>query len=100
MRIRRILDNVEIKAMIRLVNRKDEDQLAPLHYAARYNHRDVVQMLVERKADVNGAGEDGMTPLHFAARSGFNLLMKRGKCRLNKVRTMIFDIATYCIKNL
>uniref|UniRef100_A0A914W375 Uncharacterized protein n=1 Tax=Plectus sambesii TaxID=2011161 RepID=A0A914W375_9BILA len=67
-RIRRILDNVEVKAMIRLVNRKDEDQLAPLHYAARYNHMGVVQMLVERKADVNSAGEEGITPLHFAAR--------------------------------
>lgn len=52
----------------RRINQLDEDELSPLHYAARYNLIDMVVLLVERGADVNIKGEDGLTPLHFAAR--------------------------------
>lgn len=32
------------------INLKDEDDLTPLHYAARYNHLEVVQLLIESGA--------------------------------------------------
>ncbi|KAK7502989.1 hypothetical protein BaRGS_00005615 [Batillaria attramentaria] len=50
------------------INQYDEDDLTPLHYAARYNFLAVVKLLVEYGADVNKRGEDGVTPLHHAAR--------------------------------
>ncbi|XP_013386790.1 transient receptor potential cation channel subfamily A member 1 homolog, partial [Lingula anatina] len=50
------------------INALDESKLSPLHYAARYNHFEVVKILVERGADVNKKGKDDLTPLHLAAR--------------------------------
>ncbi|RUS76171.1 hypothetical protein EGW08_016083 [Elysia chlorotica] len=50
------------------INQFDEDDLTPLHYAARYNHLNVVKLLVEAGADVQAIGEDAVTPLHHAAR--------------------------------
>jgi len=38
-----------------------------LQSAAYNGHIDVLQFLLERGADVNGATEDGVTALHFAA---------------------------------
>ncbi|GFO37455.1 transient receptor potential cation channel subfamily a member 1-like protein [Plakobranchus ocellatus] len=52
----------------RKINQFDEDDLTPLHYAARYNHLNVVKLLVEAGADVHSMGEDNVTPLHLAAR--------------------------------
>ncbi|XP_059143881.1 transient receptor potential cation channel subfamily A member 1 homolog isoform X2 [Physella acuta] len=50
------------------INLFDEDNLTPLHYAARYNHLNVVKILVEHGADIQALGEDNITPLHHAAR--------------------------------
>ncbi|RUS77619.1 hypothetical protein EGW08_014619 [Elysia chlorotica] len=50
------------------VNQYDEDDLTPLHYAARYNHLSVVKLLVQAGANVQMTGDDNVTPLHHAAR--------------------------------
>ncbi|KAL8579599.1 hypothetical protein ACOMHN_025552 [Nucella lapillus] len=55
-------------AVKRRINQLDEDELTPLHYAARYNFLGVVKLLVDSGADVNKPGEDDVTPLHHAAR--------------------------------
>ncbi|KAJ8026830.1 Transient receptor potential cation channel subfamily A member 1-like [Holothuria leucospilota] len=52
----------------RRVNELDDNNLAPLHYAARYNHLEIAKLLVENGADVRRQGEDNVTPLHYAAR--------------------------------
>ncbi|KAJ7875121.1 ankyrin repeat protein, partial [Mycena olivaceomarginata] len=39
----------------------------PLHLAASDGHADVVQFLVEHRAEINCRENDGWTPLHFAA---------------------------------
>lgn len=44
-----LLKNEKVKADI---NNDDEEGLTPLHYAARYNHFDMLQLLIE-----NGAGK-------------------------------------------
>ncbi|XP_046335737.2 transient receptor potential cation channel subfamily A member 1 homolog isoform X1 [Haliotis rufescens] len=50
------------------VNSQDENSLTPLHYAAQYNHPDVVDILLKNKADVNIRGEEeGVCPAHYAA---------------------------------
>ncbi|XP_077977581.1 uncharacterized protein LOC144433145 [Glandiceps talaboti] len=42
--------------------------MAALHYAARHNHYNIVNLLVENRADVNIKTDVDVTPLHLAAR--------------------------------
>ncbi|XP_064627394.1 transient receptor potential cation channel subfamily A member 1 homolog isoform X2 [Lineus longissimus] len=66
--MRRILDQLSPNQIKRRINQHDEDLLSPLHYASRYNHFNIVKLLVDRGANVNDKGEDNATPLHYAAR--------------------------------
>jgi hypothetical protein len=50
-------------------NATDAGGYTPLHYAAQRNHVGVVELLIERGADVN-ANACGATPLHRAAHHG------------------------------
>eukprot|EP00094_Tigriopus_californicus_P006606 TCALIF_06362-PA protein Name:"Similar to trpa-1 Transient receptor potential cation channel subfamily A member 1 homolog (Caenorhabditis elegans)" AED:0.12 eAED:0.12 QI:8/0.6/0.31/0.93/1/1/16/267/1355 len=52
----------------RIVNQLDKNKISALHYAARYDHLDIVKLLVGYGANVNNKGDDGLTPLHFCAR--------------------------------
>ncbi|CAH1799596.1 unnamed protein product [Owenia fusiformis] len=52
----------------RKINAVDEDKLSALHYAARYNHVDIVKLLIDKGADINMKGDDDARPLHYAAR--------------------------------
>jgi ankyrin repeat protein len=47
-----------------------EYQSTPLGFAARWNRREVAQMLIERGADVNRAGADWARPIAWAMRKG------------------------------
>ena len=54
----------------------------PLHHAAENGHKDVVEFLLDRGAELNQCNNRGLTPLHFAAKNGHidvvQLLLDRG----------------------
>lgn len=45
----------------------DESGWTPLHYAVAYGHKDIAELLLANKADVNAKGDGGETPLYEAA---------------------------------
>eukprot|EP00092_Neocalanus_flemingeri_P024563 GFUD01026641.1.p1 GENE.GFUD01026641.1~~GFUD01026641.1.p1 ORF type:complete len:1187 (+),score=294.85 GFUD01026641.1:192-3752(+) len=51
----------------------DVKENSALHYAARYSHLDIVNMLLKNSVKIDNIGSDGMTPLHYAARYGKNI---------------------------
>jgi ankyrin repeat protein len=51
----------------RLANQRDESGATPLHYATLNGHRQIVQLLLERGADINSRdSEFGATPAGWA----------------------------------
>ncbi len=54
------------------INRKDKEQLTPLHFAAERGHLHVVEFLLSMGSDlhISAFGWDTGTPLHYAAREG------------------------------
>jgi hypothetical protein len=69
-------DLAKVKALLNenpdLVLRKDDRYgMTPLHYAAAYGHKDVAELLLANKADVNAKDNQGWTPLHYAALKGY-----------------------------
>ena len=50
-----------------LVFCKNKDSLTPLHLAAEWGHKEIVDLLLTNKADVNAKTKFDDTPLHFAA---------------------------------
>ncbi|XP_071505517.1 LOW QUALITY PROTEIN: transient receptor potential cation channel subfamily A member 1 homolog [Diadema antillarum] len=65
--MKRLLSQIA-KQRKKTVNALDENGVSPLHYAARYNHLEVIKLLVEHGADVNRKGEGDLVPLHFACK--------------------------------
>ena len=60
-----------LKANPDLVFNKDNDKGGtPLHWAARSGCKDVAELLLANKADVNAGDNFGSTPLHWAALGG------------------------------
>ena len=54
--------------VITKLNTLDENKVGVLHYAARYEHLEMVKVIIFWGANVNIRGDDALTPLHFAAR--------------------------------
>lgn len=52
------------------VNEKDNEGKTPLHYAAAYASRELVQFLIEQGADINARDGKGRTPMSVAAQMG------------------------------
>jgi hypothetical protein len=64
-------DLESVKAILdsddRLANQRDESGATSLHYATLNGHRQIVQLLLERGADINSAdGQFGATPAGWA----------------------------------
>ncbi|XP_077974623.1 scaffold protein ILK-like [Styela clava] len=59
------LDNTEND-----LNQGDDHLFSPLHWASRYGHNTIVEMLLSRGARVNSANMGDDTPLHNAAQMG------------------------------
>ena len=41
------------------MDQRDQDNWTPLHFAARFNHHDVVELLLLHSADINAQDHDG-----------------------------------------
>ena len=65
-----------------LINAKDNDGNNPLHVAAAWGYKNIVELLIAKGAYVNAKGNWGMIPLHLAAGEGLKeiveLLISRG----------------------
>ena len=70
----RLLASIRPSKVQKILNQLDSNKISILHYAARYDHLDIVKLLVEKGADINIRGDDGLTPLHFCARYSPNIL--------------------------
>ena len=67
-------DLEKVKALISgnpdLVFSKDGGGETPLYYAAFYGHKDVVELLLAGKAEINAKDGNGQTPFHIATYEG------------------------------
>ncbi len=65
-----------------MVNATDRDGVSPLHYAAAGGHREAVQALLDKGAEIDAAAFSGTTPLYLAAAEGelatVRLLLQKG----------------------
>jgi Ankyrin repeats (3 copies)/Ankyrin repeats (many copies) len=53
-----------------VLSKEDQFGWTPLHCAAAGGHKDIAELLLANKADVNAKANDGATPLHLAAMHG------------------------------
>ncbi|QCE43394.1 ankyrin repeat domain-containing protein [Psychroserpens sp. NJDZ02] len=58
------------------ITRDNDANQSMLHYAANFNHLNLVQLLVENGIDINKGDTYGKTALHIAARKGALLIVK------------------------
>ncbi len=60
-----------LKGSLDLVFSKDNSGWTPLDWAAAFDHKDVAQLLLANKADVNARNNNGATPLGWAVHEGY-----------------------------
>jgi ankyrin len=88
-------DLVDARLVVASRKPKTDDSYAPIHRATHKEHRDVVEYLLERKADINGDGGQGMTPLRIAEQAGrlemAHLLREKGAKKEVDPKTPIPD---------
>ena len=69
-------DLEKVKALLKanpdlVFSKDDKFGGTPLHLAAYWNHKDVLELLLTNKADVNVRDNNGNTPLALAANSNY-----------------------------
>lgn len=69
--VRLLLDQQDV-----LVNGVDNDGETALMVAATVGHKPIVDMLLEKKADVNRQDDDGSTALIYASLYGHNEIVR------------------------
>lgn len=57
-----------VEIMEDVINKKDENGWTPLHEGARGGHKEVVELLVSKGANINEKTHGGETPLWWAER--------------------------------
>jgi len=79
------LDKVKVllEANPDLVFGKDNYGLTALHFAAMGGHRELVELLLVNKAEVNAKGNHGQTPLHYARDREVVELLLANKAEVN-----------------
>jgi hypothetical protein len=79
-------DLAKVKALLKenpeLIFSKHDFGMMPLHWAAFKGYKDVVELLLINKADINARDDSGDTPLYYAAKFGhkevIELLLAKG----------------------
>lgn len=65
-----------------LLSNRDEKGKTPLHYAVQSGRIELVELLIDNKADINAKDANGQTPLHIAVKEGqtnvLELLLGKG----------------------
>jgi ankyrin repeat protein len=68
-------DPAKVQALLNghpdLVFSKNKNGATALYWAAFYGHKDVAELLLANKANVNAKDDKGDTPLHWAADKGY-----------------------------
>ena len=59
-----------------LVNKKNDDDSAPIHLAAEKGHKDIVKLLLDHGANIDVKDNDGETPIYRAAVKGHTETVK------------------------
>ena len=66
--VKSLLSKISDTKLPKVINQLDPNKISALHYAARYDHLNLVRLLVEKDADPSIRGDDGLTPLHHCAK--------------------------------
>ncbi|KAL6080674.1 Poly [ADP-ribose] polymerase tankyrase-2 [Balamuthia mandrillaris] len=61
---------LRMKSAVTHVNAKDAQGKTALHEAARWGHTNVIEFLLDNKAELEARTNEGSTPLHLAAMNG------------------------------
>ncbi len=73
-------DLAKIKTLLtanpQLINAKDARKSTPLHFAADNGSIEVIELLLEKDADLRAIDVDGDTPLHWAAFAGHQVVVE------------------------
>ncbi|KAG8186858.1 hypothetical protein JTE90_024104 [Oedothorax gibbosus] len=70
-----ILETERYLKEVAVVNVKIQDNVTPLHYASWKGYEDIVNILLNYKANPNVTGKSGCTPLHYACKyNHFNIV--------------------------
>src|SRR5437879_1315079 len=65
-----------IEKNLEFVNSKGKSDWMPLHYAAYNGSKEIAELLLTHKAEVDAKNEDSRTPLHVAALNGHMEVVK------------------------